>query len=126
MHGGADEAGRPDRAQGRHRQRFVGALHAIGAGGQRHVGAVVHEEAGATPASRLPKAEGEGEEIADLQVLLAELKPPEPGLQAGLHHLGERAARLLTIGDEIEGEAGSAAQLVLQSGTPSMGDDAVA
>jgi hypothetical protein len=32
----------------------------------------------------------------------------------------------VAIGDEVEGEAGSAAQLVLQSGTPSIGDDAVA
>jgi len=78
------------------------------------------------PPRRLPEGRGEREEITNRQVLLAELNRAEPGREAGLDDIRQRAARLMAIGDEIEGEAGSAAQLVLQSGTPSIGDDAVA
>jgi hypothetical protein len=77
-------------------------------------------------AGRPAKRRGEVEQITYRQVLLAELDAAEPGREAGLHDIRQRAARLVTIGDEVEGEAGSAAQLVLQSGTPSIGDDAVA
>ena len=78
------------------------------------------------PPRRLPEGRGEREEITNRQVLLAELNRAEPRREAGLDDIRQRAARLMAIGDEIEGEAGSAAQLVLQSGTPSIGDDAVA
>jgi hypothetical protein len=66
------------------------------------------------------------EEVTDRQILLSELKASEPGGEARLDDVRQRAARLMTIGDEIEGEPGSAAQLVLQSGTPSIGEEAVA
>ena len=69
---------------------------------------------------------GQAQELADAEVLLAELNAAKAGVEAGLDGLRQRPARLCSIGDEEEGEAGSAAQLVLQSGTPSMGDDAVA
>ena len=104
----------------------MGALHTVRPGGEGHVGAIVHDEPGGVPPGRLAQGRREIEEVANREVLLAELHAAEPGRQTGLHHVGERAARLLAIGDEIEGEAGSAAQLVLQSGTPSIGEDAVA
>jgi hypothetical protein len=104
----------------------VGALHAVGLGGERHVGAVVDEEARAVAPRGGAKRARQAQEVADFQILLAELNAPEAGVEAGLDGLRQRPARLCSIGDEVEGEAGSAAQLVLQSGTPSMGDDAVA
>lgn len=77
------------------------------------------------PRGRAERA-GQAQEVADAEILLAELNAPEAGVEADLDRLRQRPARLCSIGDEVEGEAGSAAQLVLQSGTPSMGDDAVA
>ena len=115
-----------DLAQRGHRQGVVRPLDAVGLRGERHVGAVIHEEAGAMAARRLAKGRGEGEELAHGEVLFPELDGAKPGFQAGLHDLREWPARLHPIGDEIEREAGAAAQLVLQSGTPSMGEDAVA
>ena len=104
----------------------MSALYAVRAGGKGHVGAIVHDEPGAVPSGRLTQRRREMEEITNRQGLLTELHAAKSGGEAGLHNLGKRAARLLPIGDEIEGEAGLAAQLVLQSGTPSIGDDAVA
>jgi hypothetical protein len=106
VHGGAHEKpGRRDRAEGRYRQRGVGALDPVGTGRQGDVGAVVDDEPRAVVAGGLAEGVGQRQQLPRLQVLLAELHGAEARGQALLHHVGRRPGRRRAVGDQVEGEA---------------------
>ena len=74
-------------------------------GGQRDVGAIVHDEPRAVTPGGLAERVGQREQVAGLEVLLAELHRAEAGGQALLHHVGGRPGRRRAVGDQVEGEA---------------------
>ena len=125
--GGADQKfGAPDRAQHGDGQGVVRALDAVRPHRQSHVHAVVYVEA-RPPASRgLAERRGQRLKRTKGKILLPELHRAEPALEALLHHLGQGPRGLRPIRHEEQREAEAPAQLVLQSGTPSMGEEAVA
>ena len=96
------EAARADRAQRPHRQRHPGALHAIGADRQGDIRPVVDEEACGVASRRLTELFRQREQIADGQVLLTKLDGLEPGAEAPLDRVLDRARRLRAIRDETE------------------------
>ena len=103
MHGGPDqEARRADGSERPHGQRGARSLHAVRAHRERHVRPVVHEEPRPVTAGGLTEPAGQGEEIADLEVLLSELHGLEPGLEACLDGSLEGSRDLRAIRDEAE------------------------
>ena len=94
------------------------ALDAVRADGERHVHAVVDDQN--RRGSEGPDPAAQRGELSDAEVLLAHLNGEQPGGHTRGDDLDEiAAARLATIGDEAEPQ-------LVQSGTPSRGEDAVA
>ena len=70
----------------------VRALHAVGACRERHVSAIVDQEAGACSSRNLSDRHRQIEQISRGEILLPELDGPKPGADTFLHDLGERRA----------------------------------
>ena len=66
------------------------------------------------------------QQIADAQVLFPQLNRAEPGAEALVDDLGDGTPRDPPIGDQVEREVEQRPRQLVQSGTPSSGDDAVA
>jgi hypothetical protein len=121
MHGHADP--QPlvgDRSNVLDGQRRSRALHGIGADGQRHVDAVVDDQEGAAIEREGAQPAADEGQVGGPEVLLAHLNGRQTRRQAVAHDRGEiAAARLGAVSDEAEPQ-------LVQSGTPSSGEDAVA
>ena len=121
MNGGADAQPAPrQRADVLERQRGAGALHGVGARGERDVDAVVDDQQRTALARGRAQAATQHGEVGGREVLLAHLDGGKTGGEAFAHDGDEvTAAGLATIGDEAESQ-------LVQSGRPSSGEDAVA
>ena len=109
-----------DRADFLDPQRGGGALHGVGTDRQRDVDAVVHDQERAGVDRDGADAPAEEGQVRGAQVLLPHLYGRQPGREAGADEAHELPApRLGAVGDEGEPQ-------LVQSGTPSSGEDAVA
>ena len=101
-------------------ERGVGALHAVGVGGQRDVRPIVDNQPGARHRGAPSQLAREAQELRAAEILLSKLHGGQTRGQAFADH-GEQipAAGLRPVRDEAESQ-------LLQSGTPSRGEDAVA
>ena len=102
------------------RQRRRRALDGVGADRQRDVDAIVDDEQRLTVQGQRAEATADEGQVRRAEILLTDLNGGQARRQALTHDRGEvAAAGLGAVGDETEPQ-------LVQSGTPSSGEDAVA
>jgi hypothetical protein len=77
-------------------------VDAVGADGERHIGAVIDEEPRSTAGRRFPQRPGHREKLAGAQVLLPKLDGSQAHGEAFLHGFLEPTRHHGAIGDETE------------------------